>query len=55
MAVKISVECLACGICLESCPNRAIIEGDIYSIDPDKCEQCGLCIDECLAGAIIEK
>ncbi|MBO7461498.1 MAG: 4Fe-4S binding protein, partial [Bacteroidales bacterium] len=30
----------------------AIIEGDVYSIDPDKCVECGACADACPCGAI---
>ena len=55
MAYKITDECLACGTCFESCPSGAIVEGDIYSIDPEKCENCGTCIEECPTGAIIEE
>ncbi len=55
LAYKITDECLACGTCLESCPNEAIIEGDIYSIDLEKCESCGTCIEACPTGAIIEE
>ncbi|RKO66310.1 DUF362 domain-containing protein [Desulfofundulus salinus] len=55
MAYRITEECLACGTCLESCPNEAIIEGDTYRIDPDKCENCGTCVEACPTGAIIEE
>ncbi|MCL6638943.1 MAG: 4Fe-4S binding protein [Firmicutes bacterium] len=55
MAFKITDECVACGTCMESCPNEAIIEGDPYSIDMEKCENCGTCIEACPTGAIIEE
>ncbi|MBE3585608.1 DUF362 domain-containing protein [Desulfofundulus thermocisternus] len=55
MAYRITEDCQACGTCLESCPSEAIIEGDIYRIDPDKCESCGTCIEACPTGAIIEE
>ncbi|BAF59437.1 ferredoxin [Pelotomaculum thermopropionicum SI] len=55
VAYKISDECLACGSCMEACPNDAISEGDIYKIDPDKCAECGACVDACPTGAIIEE
>ncbi|MBS4031412.1 MAG: 4Fe-4S binding protein [Clostridiales bacterium] len=54
MAYKITDECLACGSCLDACPNEAIVEGDVYSIT-DACADCGLCVDECPTGAIIEE
>lgn len=54
MAFKITDECLACGSCLDSCPNEAIVEGDVYSIN-EACAECGLCVDECPTGAIIEE
>ncbi|MBP7332928.1 MAG: 4Fe-4S binding protein [Firmicutes bacterium] len=55
MAYRITDECLACGSCLDSCPNDAISEGDIYVIDQDKCAECGACVDACPTGAIIEE
>lgn len=54
MAFKITDECLACGSCLDSCPNEAIVEGDIYKIT-EECAECGLCVDTCPTGAIIEE
>jgi len=53
VAYKITEECLACGACIDNCPEEAISEGDIYSIDPEKCTECGTCADACPSGAII--
>lgn len=47
MAYVISNECSACGTCIAECPSEAIIEGDVYKIDPDKCIDCGACADVC--------
>lgn len=55
MAYRITDECVACGTCMDACPNEAISEGDIYVIDQDKCAECGACVDACPTGAIIEE
>ncbi|MEW6697908.1 MAG: 4Fe-4S binding protein [Bacillota bacterium] len=54
MAFKITDECMACGTCLDICPNNAIEEGDIFKITM-ACEDCGACVDSCPTGAIIEE
>ena len=41
MAYKISEDCVACGTCINECPQGAISEGDIYKIDPSLCIDCG--------------
>ena len=41
MALKITEDCVACGVCEPECPVDAITEGDpIYIIDPEKCVEC---------------
>lgn len=40
MALTISDDCIACGVCEPECPRAAISEGDIYSIDSAKCTEC---------------
>lgn len=40
MALKITEDCVACGVCLPECPVSAITEGDIYVIDPALCVEC---------------
>lgn len=54
MAYKITDDCLACGACLDECPEGAISEnGDIYKIDPEICTECATCVDSCPQEAII--
>jgi ferredoxin len=55
VAYRITDECLGCGTCLESCPNEAIIEGEIYVIDQEKCTECGTCVESCPTEAIVEE
>ena len=47
--------CVACGVCLKSCPKGAI---EIYRgchavVDDAKCVGCGLCGKVCPAGCIV--
>lgn len=52
MAHKINDECVACGTCIEECPEEAITEGDVYVIDAGKCSDCGSCLEVCPTDAI---
>jgi len=40
LSLKITEDCVACGVCLPECPVSAISEGDIYVIDPKVCVEC---------------
>lgn len=41
MALRITDECIACGVCEPECPNNAISEGEeVFVIDPDLCREC---------------
>ncbi len=53
MAHLITDECIACGSCMEECPEDAISEGDIYLIDPKLCTDCGACAEVCPVEAIL--
>ena len=69
MAYKITNKCLKCGICIDECPEGAIVVDEVvtdfdglklYStrIDPDKCTDCGVCVSHewwCPAKAIVKE
>lgn len=44
--------CLSCGICVDSCPEGAIILNYIAVVEPEDCTGCGICVDECPEEAI---
>jgi len=50
----IGKECVACGICVRTCPLLAIAvhKGIIAVVDESKCVGCGKCAKECPAGVI---
>lgn len=66
MAHRITEDCLMCGVCVDKCPEGAIIKGEPIekeglilqpvSIDPEKCTDCGVCVEPffCPAQAIIK-
>jgi len=50
MAVKIDDgECVGCGICVDECPEKAIIlgENNLAIVDESLCTDCGICIEAC--------
>jgi len=40
-------ECVACGACVDVCPEGAITVEDVAIVDEKKCLDCGACVDEC--------
>jgi Dissimilatory sulfite reductase (desulfoviridin), alpha and beta subunits len=54
MVKVIASECVACGSCVDVCPQDAIIIDKVAIIDNSKCVECGACIDECPMSAIVE-
>jgi ferredoxin len=60
MAFMINEECIACGACVDECPNEAISEADpMYVIDPNLCTECvgfydePQCVTVCPVDAIV--
>lgn len=51
-AIILKDVCVQCGVCAEFCQREAIIKGDPYTVDVNKCAGCGACMDECAVGAI---
>ena len=49
---RITEACIACGLCKEACTCDAVVEGEIYSIDPVRCLHCGRCYEVCPEQAI---
>jgi NAD-dependent dihydropyrimidine dehydrogenase PreA subunit len=53
MPAKITKEeCVACGACVDVCPEQAITVEDVAVVDEKKCLDCGACVDECPNNAI---
>lgn len=50
---RISVYCIACGVCKDTCTFNAIIKGDPYRVDSSRCDECGSCIKACPQKAIM--
>jgi ferredoxin len=47
-------DCTACGACLRTCPEHAIVVGLPLSIRADRCTSCGECLEICPADAVLE-
>lgn len=52
MVYVIGDNCVACGLCAQSCPKDCIKEGQPYSIEAAECVGCGLCAQACPVDAI---
>ncbi len=48
----ITDSCIGCGICLEHCPQKCIVPGEKYTIQPEHCLHCGACYEHCPAKAV---
>ena len=49
--------CVACGVCVKTCPKRAlsVYKGCFAQVAAETCVGCGLCARECPAGCITVK
>ena len=46
--------CTACGACLLTCPEHAIVVGVPLQVREDRCTGCGECLEICPADAVVE-
>jgi len=49
---RITDACIGCGTCLPHCPQKCIVPGEKYTIQPEHCLHCGACFENCPAGAV---
>ena len=49
--------CVACGVCVKTCPKDAIsiYRGCYAMVNGDRCVGCGLCTKSCPVGCIVVK
>ena len=46
--------CTACGACLLTCPEHAIVAGLPLVVRDDRCTACGECVEVCPADAVVD-
>ena len=46
--------CTACGACLLTCPEHAIVASLPLVVRGDRCTSCGECVEVCPADALLE-
>lgn len=54
MAYLINADCTACGACLLTCPEHAIVAAIPLVVREDRCTSCGECVEVCPADAVWE-
>ena len=52
---EITEDCLACGLCLDPCPQGCIQPGEPYVIQQEHCLHCGSCLEHCPAKAVLPR
>ncbi|MGN8678211.1 4Fe-4S binding protein [Oscillospiraceae bacterium HCP3S3_F4] len=48
----ITDSCIGCGTCLNHCPQKCIVPGEKYIIQPEHCLHCGACYENCPVKAV---
>lgn len=54
MGYLITADCTACGACLLTCPEHAIVASLPLVVRTDRCTSCGECVEVCPADAVLE-
>ena len=54
MTYVFTSDCTACGACLLTCPEHAIVAGLPLRVRDDRCTSCGECVEVCPADAVLE-
>ena len=54
MTYLVTDACTACGACLLTCPERAIVPSIPLQVRADRCTACGECVEVCPADALLE-
>ena len=54
MTYVITDACTACGACLLTCPEHALVVGLPLRVREDRCTSCGECVEVCPADAVLE-
>ena len=47
--------CTLCGICVRTCPEKAVALKDDITIDEAKCVRCGKCVESCVVAHYFDK
>lgn len=60
MALRITDDCICCGLCVPECPKEAIFEEEIFVLNQKKCDECKKveggpkCVQICPVDCIVE-